>query len=132
MTTDTPSEGTEPTTYGVQIDSQPGQADIRLNGELLPANQVTGYVLQHDVHTALPTLLLHTRQPDSVQWAGLARVAVAEPEQDPGETIAAFLTSIDPSQLQRAALNRDDLDGSKHELTRAMLQQLIDWAQGRT
>ena len=122
----------EPTTYGVQIEGQPGQATIRLNGELQPANQITGYVLQHDVHTALPTLLLHTRQPDSVQWAGLARVAVADSEQDPGEAIAAYLANIDPAALHRAALNRDDLDGTPHELTRAMLQQLADWAQGRT
>ena len=122
----------EPTTYGVQIDAQPGQATIRLNGELQPANQITGYVLQHDVQTALPTLLLHTRQPDSVQWAGLARVAVADSEQDPGEAIAAYLANIDPAALHRAALNRDDLDGTPHELTRAMLQQLVDWAQGRT
>lgn len=121
----------EPTTYGVQIDAQPGQATIRLNGELLPAGQVTGYVLQHDVHAALPTLIIHTRQPDSVQWAGLARVAVAAPEQDPGDTIAAFLSSIDPAALTQAALNRDDLDGTKYELTRAMLQQLADIAQGR-
>lgn len=125
----TPSELT---VHGVQIDAQPGQAAIRLNGELLPANQVTGYVIQHDVQAALPTLVLHTRQPDSVQWAGLARVAVAEPEQDPGEAIAAFLSSIEPAALHQAALNRNDLDGSKHEVTRAMLQQLADWAQGRT
>lgn len=121
---------TEPTVYGVQIDAQPGQAAIRLNGELFPANQVTGYVLQHDVHAALPTLVLHTRQPDSVQWAGLARVTVAAPEQDPGETIAAFLTSIDAAALQRAVLDRDDLDGSKNELTTGMLKQLAEWAQG--
>lgn len=120
----------EPTTYGVQIDAQPGQATIRLNGELLPANQVTGYMLQHDVHAALPTLVLHTRQPDSVQWAGLARVTVAAPEQDPGDIIAAFLASIDAAALERAALNRDDLDGTSSELTKGMLRQLAEWAQG--
>ena len=121
----------EPTTYGVQIDAQPGDAAIRLNGELLPAGQVTGYVLQHDVQAALPTLVLHTRHPDSVQWAGMARVAVAAPEQDPADTVAAFLANIDPMALQRAALNRDDLDGTSSELTKAMLQQLIDIVQGK-
>lgn len=121
----------EPTVHGVQIDAQPGEATIRLNGQLLPAGQLTGYVLQHDVHAALPTLVLHTRQPDSVHWEGLARVAVADSEQDPGEAIAAYLANIDPAALHRAALNRDDLDGTPHELTRAMLQQLVDWAQGR-
>jgi len=122
----------EPTVHGVQIDAQPGEATIRLNGQLLPAGQLTGYILQHDVHAALPTLVLHTRQPDSVHWEGLARVAVADSEQDPGEAIAAYLANIDPAALHRAALNRDDLDGTPHELTRAMLQQLVDWAQGRT
>ena len=121
----------EPTTHGVTIDAQPGQAAIRLDGQLLPANEVTGYVLQHDVHGALPTLILHTRQPDSVHWAGLARVAVAEPDQDPGEVVAAFLANIDPSALERAALNRDDLDGTSTELTKGMLRQLADIAQGR-
>jgi len=122
----------EPTVHGVQIDAQPGEATIRLNGQLLPAGQLTGYILQHDVHAALPTLVLHTRQPNSVHWEGLARVAVADSEQDPGEAIAAYLANIDPAALHRAALNRDDLDGTPHELTRAMLQQLVDWAQGRT
>lgn len=121
----------EPTAHGVQIDAQPGQAEIRLNGELLPANQVTGYVLQHDVAVALPTLILHTRQPDHVQWQGLARVAVADPGQDDGQVIAGFLANIDPAALERFALERDDLDGSPHELTTAMLRQLADWAQGR-
>ncbi|MEU1327249.1 hypothetical protein [Streptomyces microflavus] len=121
----------EPSAYGVQIDAQPGQARIRLNGDALPANQVTGYVLEHDVAAALPTLVLHTRQPDHVQWQGLARVAVADPAQDDGQVVAAFLQNVDPGALARAALERDDLDGSPNELTVAMLKQLADWAQGR-
>ena len=121
----------EPETYGVQIDAQPGEVTIRLNGELLPPGQLTGYVLQHDVHGALPTLVLHTRQPDSVHWEGLARVAVAAPEQDPGAAITTFLANIDAAALQRAALNRDDLDGTSTELTTGMLRQLADIAQGR-
>ena len=121
----------EPTVHGVQIDAQPGEATVRIDGTLLPPGQLTGYVLQHDVHAALPTLILHTRQPDSVHWAGLARVAVAAPKQDPGDTIAAFLANVDPAALTQAALSRDDLDGTKHELTKAMLQELVDIAQGR-
>ncbi|MFB8122121.1 hypothetical protein ACFVG1_13115 [Streptomyces bacillaris] len=122
----------ESSAYGVQIDAQPGHATIRLNGEALPANQVTGYVLEHDVAAALPTLILHTRHPDHVQWQGLARVAVADPAQDDGQVVAAFLQNIDAAALERAALARDDLDGTRHELTVAMLRQLVDWAQGRT
>lgn len=122
---------TEPSAYGVSIDAQPGQAAIRLNGELIPSGQVTGYVLEHDVAAALPTLILHTRQPDQVHWQGLARVAVADPGRDDGQIIAAFLQSMDAGALYRAALERDDLDGSPNELTTAMLRQLTDWALGR-
>ncbi|THA29184.1 hypothetical protein E6R18_25060 [Streptomyces sp. A1277] len=125
------TEPAEPSAYGVSIDAQPGQAAIRLNGELIPSGQVTGYVLEHDVAAALPTLILHTRQPDHVQWQGLARVAVADPGQDAGQAVAAFLQGIDPGALERVALERDDLDGSSHELTVAMLRQLADWALGR-
>uniref|UniRef100_UPI0005186049 hypothetical protein n=1 Tax=Streptomyces capuensis TaxID=1464056 RepID=UPI0005186049 len=59
-----------------------------------------------------------------------ARVAVAAP-QEPGEAIAQFLASIEPSALENAALNRDDLENVKYDLTRAMLAQLGDWARGR-
>lgn len=126
------TEPSEPTVCGVQIDAQPGQAEIRLNGEALPRNQVTGYVLQHDIAAALPTLILHTRQPDHAQWQGLARVAVAAPDQDDGQAIAGFLASMDPARLESAALERDDLGSDRYDLTRAMLAQLADWAQGRT
>ncbi|MFD3336052.1 hypothetical protein ACFWV1_25910 [Streptomyces sp. NPDC058700] len=121
---------TEPTVHGVQIDAQPGHVDIRIDAARLPSDQITGYVLEHDVTVALPTLILHTRQPDHVQWQGLARVAVAE-RADPGPTVAEFLRAVDPAALERAALDRNDLDGSRHELTRAMLAQLTDWALGK-
>ncbi|MFB7592314.1 hypothetical protein [Streptomyces sp. NPDC056169] len=120
----------EPSTHGVQIDAQPGRAEIRVDGRPLPIDQVTGYVLEHDVAVALPTLILHTRQPNHVQWQGLARVAVAE-QADPGPAIAAFLRSVDAAALESTALNRDDLDGTRHELTRALLAQLADYALGK-
>ncbi|WP_093803889.1 hypothetical protein [Streptomyces sp. Wb2n-11] len=118
-----------PSAYGVRIDAQPGHASITLDGHRIPQGQVAGYTLQHSIPDALPTLVLHTRQSDGLLWEGIARVAVAT-EQDPGEAIAAFLGSIDPTALSQAALNRNDLDGTKHEITRAILQQLADWAQG--
>ncbi|MFC8008659.1 hypothetical protein [Streptomyces cinereoruber] len=122
---------TEPTVHSVRIDAQPGHANILLDNAPLPADQITGYVLEHSITNALPTLLLHTRQPGHVQWQGLARVAVVE-QVDPGPVIADFLRAINPAALDQAALGRDDLDGSPNELTKAMLAQLIDWAEGRT
>jgi len=123
------SNPNEPQAHGVRIDAQPGHATISLDGTPLPPGQVTGYTLHHDVHNALPTLVLHTRQPESVTWEGLARVAIADPQPD-HLAIAEFLADIDPAALENAALNRDDLGDSKYDLTRAMLRQLVDWARG--
>ncbi|GAA0501512.1 hypothetical protein [Streptomyces olivaceiscleroticus] len=120
----------QPEAYGVHIDAGPGHADIRLNGEVLPREQVAGYTLHHhSVAEALPTLILNTRQPDGIVWQGLARVAVGV-QQDPGEVIAAFLDSVDPDVLDRAALNRTDLGSGKGAVARAMLTTLAEWAQG--
>jgi hypothetical protein len=121
----------EPTAHGVRIDAQPGHATISLDGTPLPAGQVIGYELQHDIANALPMLVLHTRQPDGVVWEGLARVAVAEPQQDTGEHIAAFLAGISPAALERAALERADLSDERYGLTAAMLATLADWARGK-
>jgi hypothetical protein len=125
--TDTPAH---PQAHGVRIDAQPGSAIISLDGTPLPAGQVTGYTLHHSIPDALPTLVLHTRQPVGATWEGLARVAVADPGQDHTATVVAFLQAIDAVALEDAALNRDDLGADRYDLTRAMLRQLIDWARG--
>jgi hypothetical protein len=122
---------TEPTAHGVHIDAQPGQATIHIDGTPLPAGQVTGYQLEHAIADALPRLILHTRQPEGVLWEGLARVAVADPQQDLGAQIAAFLAGINPAALEGAALERDDLTDERYALTAAMLRTLAEWAQGR-
>ncbi|MFB7738219.1 hypothetical protein ACFC08_28300 [Streptomyces sp. NPDC056112] len=121
----------EPQAHGVRIDAQPGAATITLDGTPLPAGQVTGYQLEHSIADALPMLILHTRQTDHVVWEGLARVAVADPQQDVGEQIAAFLANINPAALEGAAIERDDLADEKYALTAAMLRTLADWARGR-
>lgn len=121
----------EPTAHGVRIDAQPGHATISLEGTPLPAGQVIGYTLQHDVATALPMLVLHVREPASVVWEGLARVAVTDPQQDVGEQIAAFLAGINPAAVEGAALERDDLGSERYALTAAILATLADWARGR-
>ena len=120
----------EPQAHGVRIDAQPGSATITLDGTPLPAGQVTGYTLHHSIADALPTLVLHTRQPDGAAWEGLARVAVGV-SQSPGELVAAFLAEVDPVLLDQAALNRADYGGGQGATARAMLATLTDWAQGK-
>ncbi|HEX5568029.1 MAG TPA: hypothetical protein VFY14_14065 [Streptomyces sp.] len=121
----------EPTAHGVRIDAQPGHATIAIDGTPLPRGQVVGYTLEHDIASALPMLVLHTRQPDGVAFEGLARVAVADPQQDIGGQIAGFLANISPAALEGAALERDDLSHERYGLTAAMLATLADWARGK-
>ncbi|MFE1452005.1 hypothetical protein [Streptomyces olivaceoviridis] len=121
----------ESTVHGVRIDAQPGHATISINGTPLPAGQIIGYELQHDVANALPMLILHVRQPTGAVWEGLARVAVADPQQDVGEQTAAFIGTINPAALEGAALERDDLSHERYGLTAAILATLADWARGR-
>ena len=93
------------------------------------SKSVQGYNLEHRVGAA-PLLVLYTAPHRGLDFEGLSHVAVGD-QADPGEVVAAFLVNIDAADLERAALNRDDLDGTSTELTRAMLRQLADWAQGR-
>ncbi|MET8571779.1 hypothetical protein [Streptomyces sp. NPDC004783] len=125
MTTEQPPE---PQAHGVHIDAQPGHAAISIDGKTLPPGIVTGYVLQHDVSAALPTLILHTRQPDGTVFDGLARVAVGVPKT-PADVIVGFLREVDPQMLDQEALNRADYGGGPGATARAMLQTLTEWAQ---
>jgi hypothetical protein len=120
----------EPTAHGVRIDAQPGHATISIEGIPLPRGQVVGYQLEHDVANALPMLILHTRQPESVLFEGLARVAVGDRQSDAGQAVADFVLALDPVAVERAALDRTDLSGGKHEMTEAILKQIAEWALG--
>ncbi|GAA3153625.1 hypothetical protein ACFQ0X_43625 [Streptomyces rectiviolaceus] len=124
------SAPSEPQAHGVRIDAQPGSATITLDGQALPAGTVTGYTIQHNVHEALPTLLLHTCQPEGVLWQGFARVAVAI-DQSPGDLIAEFLAAVDPVLLDQEALNRSDYGGGPGATAVAMLATLTEWARGQ-
>ncbi|NEC20495.1 hypothetical protein [Streptomyces parvus] len=93
------------------------------------SKSVQGYNLEHRVGS-VPLLVLYTAPHRGLDFDGLAHVAIGD-QQDPGDTVAAFLANVDPAALTRAALNRDDLDGTPHELTRAMLQTLADMATGK-
>jgi len=124
--TETP---TEPQAHGVRIDAQPGHATISLDGTPLPAGQVTGYSLHHDIQASLPTLVLHTRQPAGAEFDGLARVAVGV-ATSPGEIVTEFLDAVDPVLLDQEALNRADYGGGEGATARAMLATLKEWASG--
>ncbi|MEU2592995.1 hypothetical protein ABZ649_04615 [Streptomyces albidoflavus] len=77
-----------------------------------------------------PQAVLHLSGVVAPVLDGLARVVVGVPP-DPGPAAAEFLSAIDPGELERAALGRHDLlDGQPHELVRAMLVQLVEWARG--
>lgn len=123
------SQPSEPQAHGVHIDAQPGSATITVEGRPLPKGTVTGYVLEHSVADALPTLVLHTRQPDHAAFDGLARVAVGVP-RSPGEIVASFLAEVDPVLLDQQALNRSDYSGGEGATARAMLATLTEWARG--
>ncbi|MFE1949922.1 hypothetical protein ACFW9D_05570 [Streptomyces sp. NPDC059524] len=117
---------TEPQARGVHIDAQPGRATITIDGT--PLTAVTGYVLEHSVSDSLPTLIVHTRQPDDTVFDGLARVAVGIP-QTPGQIVREFLAGVDPKLLDQEALNRADY-GGEGATARAMLATLTEWAHG--
>lgn len=62
---------------------------------------------------------------------GLAHVVIGD-SPEPGPAAAAFLSAISPAELEKATLDRHDLmDGRPHELTRAMLALLREWALGQ-
>jgi hypothetical protein len=119
----------EPQAHGVRIDAQPGSAAIALNGVTIPADQLTGYVLEHSIAGGLPLVVLHTRHPDGVLFEGLARVAVGV-SKSPGDLVAEFLAEVDPVLLDQTALNRADYGGGPGATARAMLATLTDWARG--
>lgn len=126
MSKDTPGFGDEP--RQVTIHASGMMASVTVGGADL-SKSLSGYQLEHRANQA-PFLVLFPKQSNAVDFEGMAQVAVAT-EVPPGEAIAAFLRGIDPAALHAAALERDDLDGSRNELTTGMLAQLADWALGK-
>jgi hypothetical protein len=93
------------------------------------SNSLSGYQMEHRAGQP-PLLVLHVKPGTSLDFAGYAQVAVAV-EEPIGPQVAQWLAGIDPDQLSAAALERDDLDGSRNEITKAILQTLAEWAQTR-
>lgn len=121
----TPSLGDTERT--VNITSDGTRAQILLDAVDI-SREVAGYTLEHRAGQP-PLLVLYALPGARTVFDGIAEVAVAA-EADPGPALAAFLANVDAIALEQAALNREDLDGTRHELTRAMLAQLAEWAQG--
>jgi hypothetical protein len=55
--------------------------------------------------------------------------AGAEPERS-GIDAVEFLSAIDPGELEKAALYREDTEPGEHGLMRAVLATLVEWAAG--
>lgn len=122
----------EPQAHGVRIDAQPGSATIALNGATIPADQLTGYVLEHSIAEGrLPLVVLYTRNSEGVLFEGLARVAVGV-SKSPADLVTEFLAEVDPVLLDQTAMNRADYGGGPGATARAMLSTLSDWARGKT
>ncbi|MDJ0464987.1 hypothetical protein [Streptomyces sp. H27-C3] len=114
----------------VRISTDGARANVTVDGIDL-SGSLAAYTLEHRANQ-VPLLVLYPRPPvDGVVFDGMTHVAVAS-EAPPAEAIAAFLTGVDPAALQKAALDRHDLDGTPTELTTAMLRQLMEWATGGT
>ncbi|WP_228981271.1 hypothetical protein [Streptomyces sp. DH12] len=112
----------------VTITTDGVRARITVDGRDL-SNAVRAYTIEQQAGQ-LPLLVLYGSGRQDIALEGLAHVAVAT--EDPGPAAAAFLRTVDPAALEAAALEREDLDDTRHALTRAMLTQLIEWAEGRT
>lgn len=122
----TPSLGDE--LHTVRITTDGTKAAVTVDGTDM-SKTLASYTLDHRAGQPA-TLVLYPTSNHRVDFTGLAHVVVAD-DPDPGPAIADFLRHVDATALERAALDRDDLDGSRHELTRALLAQLSDWALGK-
>ncbi|MFJ8430423.1 hypothetical protein ACIQ9P_03865 [Kitasatospora sp. NPDC094019] len=112
----------------VRIQAVGPTARLEIDGRDI-ADYVASYQLHHTAGGA-PELQLLLRPSADPAFEGAARVVVGE-APDPGPAAAAFIAALDPQETERAVLARHDLlDGEPHELTRALLTQLTEWALG--
>lgn len=87
--------------------------------------------VQMEARPGQPTRIVVETAPKSIDFDGFATVQVLKYESDPGPAAALFLQAIDPEILEKAAMARLDLDSKPNAATRAILTQLIEWAEGR-
>lgn len=126
MSENTPGFGDEP--RQITIHASGPKATVTVDGKDM-SKSLAGYQIEHRVRQA-PFVILFAAESHVVDFEGMAQVAVAT-ETPPGEAIASFLSGIDPAALSAAAMERDDLDGTRHEITAATLATLAEWALGK-
>ncbi|MGI5143721.1 MULTISPECIES: hypothetical protein [unclassified Streptomyces] len=113
----------------VRITAEHATGSVALDGRDI-SKHVSGYSLRQEAGQPA-TLVLFLSPLVKDDFEGLARVVVGV-DPDPGPAAAAFLSAMDPGELERHVLARHDLmDGSPNELTRAMLRLLQEWALGK-
>ncbi|MFM9760801.1 hypothetical protein [Streptomyces scabiei] len=115
----------------MRVTGQGHTAVVEIGGHDV-SRDLAAYSLSHRAG-AVPQMVieLSSRTTAAGVFEGLAHVVIGDPP-DPGPAAAAFLSAISPAQLEKAALDRHDLmDGRPHELTRAMLALLREWALGQ-
>ncbi len=98
-------------------------------GDVDYSRYVSGYAVHQAAGQPAQVVLQLSPARTTADFDGCARVAIGEPF-DPGEAAARFLSAIDASLLERAAMNRVDLSGGEHGYTAAVLAQLQQWARG--
>ncbi|MFF4409802.1 hypothetical protein [Streptomyces sp. NPDC001404] len=109
----------------VRITTTATGAAVKVDGTDI-SNALAAYSIEQRAGQP-PMVALRLTPAGTLALDGIAHVVVAEPG---GLDAATFLASVDPAALHRAALSRDDLDGSPTELTTAVLRQLLEWTTG--
>ncbi|GGY12877.1 hypothetical protein [Streptomyces djakartensis] len=115
----------------MRVTGQGHTAVVEIDGHDV-SRDLSAYSLAHRAgHVPQMVIELSPRSTATGVFKGLAHVVIGDPP-DPGPAAAAFLSVISPAELEKAALDRHDLmDGRPHELTRAMLALLREWALGQ-
>ncbi|WP_386417014.1 hypothetical protein [Streptomyces polyrhachis] len=77
----------------------------------------------------MPSVVLHP-SPTQVRPAGLDPLARVEVADEHRMDAVSFLAALDPVEMERAALARNDLESVPAGVTAAVLRQLVEWARG--
>lgn len=112
----------------VRITADGSKASIQIGG-IDYSRVVSGYTIHQQAGHEADLVIQLAKGRNSPDFDGYARVAIGVPHE-PGPAAAHFLSAIDASLLEKAALARPDLDGGPHGFTKAVLAQLQQWARG--
>lgn len=113
----------------VRIAADLSTAVVEIEGHLIDPKSLIGYDVQHRAGQ-LAQVVLYGSGVEEAAFDGLARVVVGQPVDSAQETVR-FLRAIDPAELERVALQRLSWAQSDQTVTGAVLDQLVDWAEGR-